>query len=100
MAKKRTRKKASRWKSHPKDAIYLATFRWWALSLERAAIEVYATNPDSYEAIEEVFRQAGAAFQGLRPRAEAVEGDCPPGWYLCKDGLCAPMCDAVIDPDA
>jgi hypothetical protein len=28
----------------------------------------------------------------------AHEGGCPDGYVLCKDGICAPMCDGgVID---
>jgi hypothetical protein len=26
----------------------------------------------------------------------ADDGDCPEGYFLCRDGVCAPMCDGII----
>jgi hypothetical protein len=35
----------------------------------------------------------------MRKHVSASDSDdCPPGFALCKEGLCAPMCDHVTPP--
>jgi hypothetical protein len=84
------------WKPEPDDAIRLAALRWFALSLERLSIEIYATDKGQYEAIEDLFRVTLKKLGRLRHRIAAEAGDCPNGYVLCDDGLCAPMCDGEL----
>jgi len=98
MAKK-TKKNTPRWKAAPDDAIRLAALRWYALQLESSAICLYATNQTAYKELESVLKRAMVAMNGLKQKfgiADNLEDGCPDGYVLCKDGVCAPMCDGVI----
>jgi len=98
MAKKK--KKPARgsrlWQAEPSDAIRLAALRWFGLEMERIAIEIYATNQAAYPEMELVFRRALSALDGVRATAALEDGDCPEGYVLCKDKICAPMCDGIV----
>ena len=94
MARKQARKRKQPWKPDPEDAIRLAALRWFGLELERLAIEIYATDKSKYPEMESVFRKA---IKGLKQAGlggpHQDEEECPPGYVLCNDGLCAPACD-------
>lgn len=87
---------ARRWQADPNDAIRLAALRWFALEIERRSIEIYATDRKRFTSIENLLRQALRQLQAVRGQVMSLEveqEDCPMGYLLCKDGLCAPMCD-------
>ncbi len=92
MAKKRKGKSRSKWQPQATDAINLAAIRWFALTIEARAIEVYATNPAAYSELEALLRRCVrtvASFDPMRPITG--DTDCPPGWVRCA-GECAPVC--------
>ncbi len=107
--KKKSKKVPVVWQAHPDDAIRLAALRWFALEIERLSIEIYATDKTKYPAVESLLRKTvksmgaaittvksmGAAITTVKSMGEAItdESVCPPGWVLCPDRLCAPMCD-------
>jgi hypothetical protein len=93
MAKKHT------WKPRPADAIALATIRWYAVTIEKLAIEAYVTNRGKFEELDDLLRQQLKALcRVAAQRSQNVKGseDCPDGWFLCKDGFCAPACDSDL----
>jgi len=98
MPKKKKSKRAVKWKAQPDDPIRLAALRWFALQLEASAICLYATNPDSYLAMEDVLKSALRGLNGLKKdfAVAAEEDPCPEGFVLCEDGTCAPACDGII----
>ncbi len=102
MAKKSRRSTRRSWKPQAHDAIRLAALRWYALTIERLTIDIYATDPRKFEAMEAVLRrEAKALFElGRGPGGALDDDDCPDGYFLCKDGLCAPMCDPFSGGDA
>ena len=78
------------------DAQRLAAIRWLAMRIEQVAIEVLVTNRDKYEAVEGSLRDEVNRLKQMGRREEGIEGDeCPDGYVLCRDGLCAPMCDGL-----
>lgn len=96
--KKTSAPTASKWHPRPDDAIRLAALRWFALELERLSIEIYASNQDLYPQMERVLRDALKSLGGVGRRVNLVaDNECPDGYVLCKDGICAPMCDSVGD---
>ena len=100
MAKpKKTKKRSGTgsrvWQAQPDDAIRLAALRWLAISIERLTIEIYATDKAQFEDMEDVLRKTLKRLGKLSQEVVRDEGDCPIGYELCKDGLCAPMCDGM-----
>lgn len=96
MAKKHTAKhRKSKWRSGPNDAIRLAAIRWYAMNIEQLAIEIYATDRNKFDGMVALLqKQSKELFRfGLGPGGFDID-DCADGYVLCKDGLCAPMCDA------
>ena len=83
-----------KWEPSGEDAISLAAFRWFANTIENAAIELYATDRTSFKEVETVLRHALSDLEGLRPRflVSEEENGCPDGYVLCH-GVCAPSCD-------
>ena len=96
-SKKRSKKTGIVWQAGPDDAIRLAALRWFALEIERLGIEIYASDKTKYKAIEKVLHQALHAMGDTRDRITVASSDeCPDGYVLCRDGLCAPMCDGIV----
>jgi hypothetical protein len=85
------------WQAQPSDAIRLAALRWFGLEMERLSIEIYASNQDAYAQMERVFRRALADLGEVRAMSALMDGDCPDGFLLCKDRICAPMCDGIVE---
>jgi hypothetical protein len=83
------------WQARPDDAIRLGAMRWFALEIERKAIEIYATDSSKYPALEKALRDVVRDLNRLGKQVHSLssDDDCPVGYVLCKDGLCAPMCD-------
>jgi hypothetical protein len=100
MAKKKSKKPRDGkrlWQAQPSDAIRLAALRWFALEMERISIEIYASNQDAYAQMERVFRGAIAELGEVREMSALLDGDCPDGYVLCRDKICAPMCDGIVE---
>ena len=96
--KRQSRANSRMWQAEPDDAIRLAALRWFALSIERLAIEIYASDKTQYGELEQVLRRALKHMGNLVTRdvGEEDEDSCPIGYELCRDGLCAPMCDGEV----
>ena len=93
MAKDKGKKSA---KSRMNDAERLAALRWLAMKIDQVSIEVYVTHPDKFDELENAMRAAVRSLQKIgRPREPVGDEDCPGGYILCRDGLCAPMCDGM-----
>ena len=85
------------WHPEPDDAIRLAALRWFALSMERLSIEIYASDKTRFETMEELFRYTMKKLGKMRHLVDVGESEeCPSGYVLCEDGLCAPMCDGEV----
>ena len=104
---KTTKKKPSSagpriWQAEPDDAIRLAALRWFAISIERLSIEIYASDKQQYEPIEDLLRHTLKRMEKIGKRADVREDEeCPNGYVLCRDGLCAPMCEGeALDSDS
>ena len=99
MAKGHKHKKKTGWKPRPNDAINFATIHWFALAIEAKCIEIYATYPELYPAIQAALGKGLSGVSGItakKPIGEPDPGDCPPGWVPCGDD-CAPKCMAGED---
>jgi hypothetical protein len=95
MANKGKKSNARKWQPEPDDAIRLAALRWYALTIEAQAIQLYATDSSKYGAVETILRDAVKLMDAVRPSPIGGGGDCPPGFVMCG-GECAPMC---LQPD-
>jgi len=94
--KKKAAQPAGKWQARPNDAIRLAALRWFALELERMSIQIYASNPELYGDMEGVLRKAVKSMGEVGRDLGLADEDCPEGYFLCRDGICAPMCDPFI----
>jgi len=101
MAKKKTtfHRGTDRWKAVPNDAIKLAAVRWFALTIEKAGIELYATNTASFPELEKILRKTLGDIDDLRDKFASQEADCPEGYVLCDDDVCRPSCDRLGEPE-
>jgi hypothetical protein len=79
------------WEYSPKDALRLAAIRWYANTIENLSIELYATNPVTFEETEVVLKETLGRLRLQRQQIGAPP-DCPDGYELCG-GLCVPSCD-------
>jgi hypothetical protein len=85
------------WEAHRDDAIRLAALRWFALTIEKTAIELYATDKKAtYPKMVTILRKTVAEMNDLRDDSREEEDGCPMGYVLC-DGLCVPACDSDSD---
>jgi hypothetical protein len=93
-------------------AIDLAEFRWYAISIENAAIQVFAVG--DHDRMEKARRLFSATLREMldigtyTPGKSPGGGSCP--WIWCPDGRCSPDClgtgpnhpsvaiDPAIDP--
>jgi len=85
------------WIPSSKDAINLATLRYYALSIESLMILAYRSDPDPlrprFQALKNLLvKQMNELRELGTPRPLAVRnGDCPdPDDTRCTDGLCYP----------
>ena len=82
-----------KWEPSARDGMSLAAFRWFANTIENFAIELYATNRDTYPEVESILRNALEELKAVRIQFPlGVADDCPDGYVLCH-GVCAPSCD-------
>lgn len=84
-----------RWQAAPNDAIRLAALRWFAVTIEKWSIELYATDATTYPKVVKALRHALNDLSDLRDDARQDEDDCPEGYVLCDNGMCAPSCDKL-----
>jgi hypothetical protein len=99
MSKLKKKRKVGKWQPGIGDAINLAAIRWFALSIEAKAIEIYGTNPAVYPNMLIVLGNCLSAVSAISVKGEVAEpdpGDCPPGWVPCGEE-CAPKCMAESD---
>ena len=84
------------WEPSPNDPMSLAAFRWLANALENGAVELYATNRESFKQIEDVLRHALSDLGQLKKQyaVSEAENGCPDGYVICH-GVCAPSCDPL-----
>jgi len=77
----------------------MAALRWLVMKIEQLGIEILVTSPGKFAAVENAMRAQVQLLKQLgRPTMQA--DDCPGGYMLCRDGLCAPMCDDDPPPAA
>ncbi len=80
--RKRNRQAApSRWQAVPNDAIRLAALRWFALTIEKEAIELYATNTATFPEMEKILRKALGEIDDLRDKFAAGRWRLPGGLH-------------------
>jgi hypothetical protein len=85
------------WQADPDDAIRLAALRWFAIEIERLSIEIYASDKRKYRTMERLLRRTVKRMGAIGDRTNVLrDEECPNGYVLCKDGLCAPMCDGIV----
>ena len=90
---KHKKKGGPKWQSNPDDAIKLAAIRWFAATIEATSIQMYATNPSRYKEIEAILKACLGGLGKQLPSFGLADADCPPGFVLCRDNLCSPMCE-------
>lgn len=77
------------------DAERLAALRWLVMKIEQLSIEIFVTNRGKFGTVEDALRVQVKLLQDIGRSAALTADDCPGGYILCRDGLCAPMCDDV-----
>jgi hypothetical protein len=79
----------------------LAALRWLTMRIEQLCIEIMVTDSSKFATVEDALRAEVKLLQRIgKPEQPLAEGDCPGGYILCRDGLCAPMCDGFENNDA
>ena len=95
MAKARGKKPTPKTQRGTNDAQRLAAIHWLAMKIEQVSIEVVVTDRDKFDEVEGALRDAVKRLKQMG-RPQTIGGDdCPEGYVLCRDGLCAPMCDGA-----
>ncbi|HJR59708.1 MAG TPA: hypothetical protein VJ813_09930 [Vicinamibacterales bacterium] len=79
----------------------LAAFRWLANTIENFAIELYATDRESFRKVEGVLRNTLKQLKETRKdfAVSEEENGCPDGYVLCH-GICAPSCEYLSEASA
>ena len=96
MAKAQGKKKNAHHSRGTNDAQRFAAIRWLAMKIEQLSIEILVTNRDKFDAVEGSLRDEVTRLKQIgRPGGTLGGDDCPEGYVLCRDGLCAPMCDSA-----
>ena len=103
MAKAQKPRKSSRKGAPPQtsDAERLAALRWLAMRIEQLCIEIFVTDRDKFDEVEAALRMQVRLLKEIgEPQKTLESDDCPEGYVLCRNGLCAPMCDGFTASDA
>jgi hypothetical protein len=84
---------------YPQDevALKLAALRWYAISLEKLANDIYITDREKFHRIDEILKHAYRELAAVRKeftKAATDEDGCPPGYVNC-DGICLPDCESM-----
>lgn len=71
----------------------LAAIRWYAMSIEKYAMDLYITDRAQYPAVKAVLDNALESLEQLRTQQSSLlqEAGCPPGFRNCN-GVCLPDC--------
>lgn len=72
----------------------LAAIRWYAMSIEKYAMDVYITDRTQYPGVQAALDAALASLEQMRAQMTATARDtseCPPGFENCG-GVCLPSC--------
>jgi hypothetical protein len=94
MARKQPSKRLVKedWIAKPEDAIALAALRWYALTIDKLCIEIYATDRRKFMALEALLKsQVTDLLEFAKDTTQGDEDECPEGFVMC-DGLCKPAC--------
>jgi hypothetical protein len=92
--KKSTTPVKQAWVAQPQDAINLAALHWYALTVDRLCIEIYATNRKKFRELERLLQSQVKALYEFAENVRFTDDDeCPPGYMMCSDRLCAPSCE-------
>ena len=98
----------SKWTPQNDDpALTLAAIRWFGLSIEKLAIDIYVTDREKYpdvkyvlaEALKKLGQMRGDCKGGNPPKkanAADYEDGCAPGLVNCN-GICLPECDRIAE---
>jgi hypothetical protein len=84
----------SEWKAdQDQPAMTLAAIRWYAMSIEKYAMDLYITNREQYPAVKDILDHALDSLEQLRAQQSVMSQDsgCPPGFRNCG-GICLPDC--------
>lgn len=84
----------SDWKiDQDQPAMTLAAIRWYAMSIEKHAMDIYITDRAQYPAVQAALDAALDRLAQMRAemKATALAGECPPGFENCN-GICLPNC--------
>ncbi len=65
------------------------------MRIEQLGIEILVTSPATFTAVENAMRAQVQLLRQIGRETLAPEG-CPDGYFLCRDGLCSPMCDDEV----
>ena len=88
----------TKWSPQNDDPVMtLAAIRWYAISIEKLAQDIYVTRKGLYPEAETILREAFHALGRVRKTmsmAQADEEGCPPGYVNCN-GACLPDCDPM-----
>ena len=96
MAKAQGKKKSAHQSKGTNDAQRFAAIHWLTMKIEQLSIEILVTNRDKFDEIEGALRDTVTRLKQIgRPDGTLGGDDCPEGYVLCRDGLCAPMCDSA-----
>lgn len=85
----------SDWKAdQDQPAMTLAAIRWYAMSIEKYAMDLYITDRAQYPAVKAVLDTTLASLEELRTQLTSIQSEaagCPPGFKNCN-GVCLPDC--------
>jgi hypothetical protein len=82
---------------HDETALKFAAIRWYVISLEKLANDLYITDREKFYEVDRILKHA---FQELGKIRQSLKGvtmqeGCPPGYVYC-DGICLPDCDPMM----
>ena len=98
----------SKWSPQNDDpAMTLAAIRWFGLSIEKLAMDLYVTDRERYPEVKHVLADAlkklghmrGSCKGGKAPKTANIadfEDGCAPGYVNCN-GVCLPECDRIAE---
>ena len=77
-------------------AMTLAAIRWYVMSIEKYAMDLYITDPAKYPEVKAILDNALNGLAQLRAQLRGGQGElqeagCPPGFKNCN-GVCMPDC--------
>ena len=105
----------SKWTpQNDEPALTLAAIRWYGMSIEKLAMDLYVTNKEQYPSVKRILSTAltelgklrGYCIEGAssgapapKPMSAMAEGEndgCGPGYVNCN-GVCLPDCENIAE---